>query len=56
MTTVILVVVAFLVGGALSYLFFRYGLKSKYESVIKEAENEDVRTCLRSILKRKFMR
>ena len=38
--TVILVVVAFLVGGALSYCFFKYGLKSKYDSVIKEAENE----------------
>ena len=40
MTTVILVVVAFLVGGALSYCFFKYGLKSKYDSIIKEAENE----------------
>ncbi|HJC96981.1 MAG TPA: ribonuclease Y [Candidatus Phocaeicola gallinarum] len=38
--TVILVVVAFLVGGALSYCFFKYGLKSKYDSIIKEAENE----------------
>ena len=38
--TVILVVVAFLVGGALSYCFFKYGLKSKYDSVIKEAGNE----------------
>ena len=32
LTTVILTVVAFLVGGAISYSFFRYGLKSKYES------------------------
>ena len=38
LTTVILVVVAFLVGGALSYGFFRYGLKSKCETIIKEAE------------------
>ena len=40
LTTVILTVVAFLVGGALSYSFFRYGLKSKYENIIKEAETE----------------
>ncbi|WP_300227893.1 ribonuclease Y [uncultured Bacteroides sp.] len=40
LTTVILTVVAFLVGGALSYIFFRYGLKSKYENIIKEAETE----------------
>ena len=33
-------VVAFLVGGALSYGFFRYGLKSKCETIIKEAETE----------------
>lgn len=40
LTTVILAVVAFLVGGALSYGFFKYGLKSKYESIIKKAETE----------------
>ena len=40
MLTVILVVVAFLVGGALSYGFFKYGLKSKYDTIIKEAETE----------------
>ena len=40
LTTVILVVVAFLVGGALSYGFFRYDLKSKCETIIKEAETE----------------
>ena len=40
LTTVTLTVVAFLVGGAISYSFFRYGLKSKYENIIKEAETE----------------
>ena len=40
LTTVILTVVAFLVGGALSYIFFRYGLKSRYDNIIKEAETE----------------
>ena len=29
-----------MVGGAISYSFFRYGLKSKYENIIKEAETE----------------
>lgn len=40
LTTVILTVVAFLLGGTLSYMFFRYGLKARYENIIKEAENE----------------
>lgn len=38
--TVILTVAAFILGGAISYSFFRYGLKTKYETIIKEAENE----------------
>ena len=40
LTTVILTIVAFLVGGALSYGFFKYGLKTKYDTIIKEAETE----------------
>ena len=40
LTTVILTIVAFLVGGALSYGFFKYGLKAKYDTIIKEAETE----------------
>ena len=40
LTTVILTIVAFLVGGALSYGFFKYGLKTKYDPIIKEAETE----------------
>lgn len=40
LTTVILTIVAFLVGGALSYRFFKYGLKTKYDTIIKEAETE----------------
>ena len=40
LTTVILTLVAFLVGGALSYGFFKYGLKTKYDTIIKEAETE----------------
>ena len=40
LTTVILPVVAFLVGGALSYGLFKYGLKSRYDTIIKEAETE----------------
>lgn len=40
LTTVILTIVAFLVGGALSYGFFKYGLKTKYDTIIKKAETE----------------
>lgn len=40
MNTVIFTVIAFLIGGALSYAFFKYGLKSRYDKIIKEAENE----------------
>lgn len=40
LTIVILTIVAFLVGGALSYGFFKYGLKTKYDTIIKEAETE----------------
>ena len=40
MWSVILPIVAFLIGGAVSYIFFKYGLKSRYDKVIKEAENE----------------
>ena len=42
LTTVILTIVAFLVGGALSYGFFKYGLKTKYDTIIKEAETEAI--------------
>ena len=40
MTTAILVFVGFLIGGILAYCFFKYGLKSRYNKIIKEAENE----------------
>ncbi len=39
-TVVIFTVVAFLVGGAISYVFFKFGLKSRYDKIIKEAETE----------------
>ena len=29
-----------IIGGVGAYVFFRYGLKSKYENILKEAENE----------------
>ena len=38
LTTVILTIVAFLVGGALSYGFFKYGLKTKYDTIIQEEQ------------------
>lgn len=40
LTTVIIAVVCFAVGGGLSYALFKYGLKSKYDTIIKEAQTE----------------
>ena len=40
MDIVIIAVVCFVVGAGLSYVFFRYGLKTKYDNIIKEAESE----------------
>ena len=41
MTVTILVSIAcFIVGGFASYMFFKHGLKSKYDSILKEAETE----------------
>ncbi|MGL5273611.1 MAG: ribonuclease Y [Phocaeicola sp.] len=39
-TTVIIAMVCFAAGGGLSYVLFRYGLKSKYEAIIREAKTE----------------
>ena len=39
-TTVIIAIVCFAIGGGLSYMLFRYGLKSKYDIIIKEAQTE----------------
>ena len=41
MDIVIIAVVCFVVGAGLSYVFFRYGLKTKYDNIIKEEETED---------------
>ena len=44
LTTVIIVVVSFIIGASLSYGFFKYGmrcgLKSKHDKIIKDAETE----------------
>ena len=41
MTVTILVSIAcFIVGGFASYMFFKHGLKSKYDKILKEAETE----------------
>ncbi len=41
MTVTILVSIAcFIIGGFLSYMFFKHGLKSKYDNILKEAETE----------------
>ena len=39
-TTIVIAAVCFAVGAGLSYVFFRYGLKTKYDNIIKEAETE----------------
>ena len=39
-TTIALAAVCFAVGAGLSYVFFRYGLKTKYDNILKEAETE----------------
>ena len=40
MVTIAIAIVCFIIGAGLSYLFFRYGLKTKYDNIIKEAETE----------------
>ena len=38
--SIAIAVVCFAVGAGLSYVFFRYGLKTRYDNIIKEAETE----------------
>ena len=38
--TIVVSIACFLVGGFASYMFFKHGLKSKYDSILKEAETE----------------
>jgi len=40
MNVIIASILCFILGGSLSYVLFRYILKSKYESTIKEAQVE----------------
>ena len=40
MELTIIAAVCFAVGAGLSYVFFRYGLKTKYDNILKEAETE----------------
>ena len=40
MVTIAIAAVCFVVGAGLSYLFFRHGLKTKCDNIIKEAETE----------------
>ena len=37
---VIVSILCIIVGGIISYLFFKYGLKTKYDNILKEAETE----------------
>ena len=38
--TTVVSIACFIVGGFASYMFFKHGLKSKYDSILKEAETE----------------
>ena len=38
--SILVSVACLIVGGLGAYVFFRYGLKSKYEAILKEAETE----------------
>ena len=40
MVTIAIAIVCFIIGAGLSYVFFRYGLKTKYDNIIKDAETE----------------
>ena len=40
MVTIAIAIVCFIIGAGLSYMFFRYGLKTKHDNIIKEAETE----------------
>ena len=38
--TIVVSIACLIAGGFASYLFFKHGLKSKYDSILKEAETE----------------
>ena len=38
--TIVVSIACFIVGGFASYMFFKHGLKSKYDSILKETETE----------------
>ena len=38
--TIVVSIACFIIGGFLSYMFFKHGLKSKYDNILKEAEAE----------------
>ena len=42
LVTIVASIACFIVGGILSYVLFKYGLKAKYDNVLKEAETEEI--------------
>ena len=47
--TIVLSIACFIVGGFASYLFFKHGLKNKYDGILRDAEAEaEVIFCRRS--------
>ena len=40
LVTIVASIACFIVGGILSYVLFKYGLKARYDNILKEAETE----------------
>ena len=55
MVTIAIAIVCFIIGAGLSYVFFRYGLKTKYDNIIKEAEAEVIKKNKLLEVKEKFL-
>ena len=49
--TIIVAVICLIAGGVASYLFFRYGLKNKYNTILKEAEAEGDKKTRKNLLR-----
>jgi len=53
--TIVVSIACFIVGGFASYMFFKHGLKSKYDSILKEAETEVIKKNKLLEVKEKFL-
>ena len=55
LVTIVASIACFIVGGILSYVLFKYGLKAKYDNVLKEAETEAEVIKKNKLVKEKFL-